>query len=108
MEEFNEKFRFDRAKKKVEQLKGFYIHFVVYIIANIVIDVVKINRNLNNGETFQEAFFDFGTIALWLVWGIAILFHAFAVFGFDYILGKNWERKKLKEYMDNEERFLNN
>lgn len=107
MEEFTKISSYERAKKKVENIRGFYIHLIVYFIANVVIDVVKITRNLRNGETFQEAFFDFGTIAIWLFWGVGILFHAFAVFGFDYFLGKNWESRKIKKYMEEDEQFLN-
>ena len=107
MKEFTEAHRYDRAKKKVDNIRGFYIHFIVYFIANIVINVVKISRNLRLGETWSEAIFDFGTIAIWLFWGVGILFHAFGVFGFDYFLGKNWESKKLKEYMDEDEQFFN-
>ncbi|WP_425075998.1 2TM domain-containing protein [Psychroserpens sp. S379A] len=106
MEEFTEAYRYSLAQKKVERIKGFYIHLIVYFIANIVLNVAKITHNLRNGETFQDAFFDFGTIAIWLFWGIGILFHAFGVFGFDYLLGKNWERKKLKEYMDKDEQYF--
>ena len=106
MEEFTKAYRYDQAKKKVDQLRGFYIHFFVYIIANTIISALKVNRNLNNGETLNEAIFDFATIGLWVIWGVAILFHAFAVFGFDFIFGRHWEAKKLKKFMAEEEEFL--
>lgn len=107
MKEFTEEFRYKQAKSKVENLRSFYLHLIGYIVFNLVISTIKIIRNLNNGETFHEAFFDFATIAIWMFWGIGILFHAFSVFGLDYILGKSWEAKRLKKYLDEEERFIN-
>lgn len=93
-----------RAQKKVENIKGFYIHLLVYLCINIFISVKKISRNLDNGETFQEAFFDLGTFVVWLAWGIGLAFHAYNVFIKDGVLGERWEERKVSEYMDKEER----
>ncbi|WP_431166446.1 2TM domain-containing protein [Tenacibaculum halocynthiae] len=100
--------KYFRAQKKVEELKKYYVHLSVYIIVNIFISVKKIVRNVDNGETFQEAFFDFGTFATWFFWGIGLVFHTFKVFGFDFFLGKNWEERKIKEHMDNQTRYDGN
>ncbi|MEM6721771.1 MAG: 2TM domain-containing protein [Bacteroidota bacterium] len=96
--------RYLRAEKKVGELKSFYIHVLVYICVNSFISVKKIVNNLNNGETFQEAFFDLGTFIVWLAWGIGLAFHAFNVFIDNGMLGKNWEDRKIREYMDDENR----
>ncbi|NRD23936.1 2TM domain-containing protein [Winogradskyella litoriviva] len=91
-----------KAKNKVEKLKRFYTHFAVYFVINTVITAVKIMHNLKNGETFNEAFFDFATIITWLVWGIAIALHAFSVFGLPLILGEDWEERKIEKLMNDE------
>ena len=54
---------------------------------------------MHNGETFNEAFFDFGTFAVWIFWGIGIFFHTMGMFGKNLIFGKEWEERKIKEYM---------
>ena len=95
-----------RAKTKVDRLRGFYIHVIVYVCVNAVITAIKIVKNLENGETLNEAIFDFATIALWLTWGVGIGFHAFSVYGFDYFLGKNWEEEQLRKFMDEEDENL--
>lgn len=95
--------KYSRAKAKVDKIRGFYTHLLVYIIVCTSITGYKIYRNLNNGETFDEAFYDFSTAAVWLLWGIGIAFHAFGIFGLDYILGKNWEERKIQQYMEEEE-----
>jgi hypothetical protein len=107
MEKFTEAHRYQRIKDKVDNLRAFYIHFIGYFIFNTTITTIKIIDDLDEGKTLQEALFDFGTIALWLIWGVGIAFHAFSVYGFDYFLGKNWESKKLQECMEVEERFFN-
>lgn len=91
-----------KAKNKVEKLKQFYVHLTVYFVINTVITTVKIRYNLKNGETFNEAFFDFSTIITWLVWGIAIGLHAFSVFGLPLILGEDWEERQIEKYMKDE------
>jgi hypothetical protein len=107
MEEFTEAHKYKKVKDKVDNLRAFYIHFTGYIVFNTTITTIKIIDDLDEGKTLQEALFDLGTVAIWLIWGIGIAFHAFSVFGFDYFLGKNWERRKLQECMEEEERILN-
>lgn len=102
METQNSDIKYIKARHKVEKLKRFYIHLVVYLVINTVITVVKIMNNINNGETFNEAFFDFATVITWLIWGIAIALHAFSVFGIQFILGDDWEERKIEKYMNDD------
>ncbi|TJY36204.1 2TM domain-containing protein [Pontimicrobium aquaticum] len=92
------------AQCRVEKLRNFYIHLIVFIVVNSVISTVKIIRNMQNGESFQEAFFDWNTFGLWMLWGIGLAIHAFAIFGLAFILGNNWEEQKIKQFMQEEER----
>jgi hypothetical protein len=90
-----------RAKKRVEKIKGFYIHFGVYIIVNVLLSgIIIYGLTYDDGDTYGEAFSNFGTYSTWVFWGIGVFFHWLGVFGFNSILGKNWEEKKLKEMMD--------
>jgi hypothetical protein len=91
-----------RAQKKVEEIKGFYIHLLVYLCVNLFISYKKISENLANGETFEQAFFDLGTFIVWLAWGIGLAFHAFNVFVENGVLGRNWEERKIRRYMEEE------
>ena len=103
MRHSNKEKAFYRAKQRVDKLRGFYTHVVVYILVNIGISVYKIVRNLTHGESFNEALFDFGSFALWGLWGIALGLHAFSVFGLPYFLGRNWEEEKIKKFMEEEQ-----
>ena len=82
-----------RAKKKLEKLVGFYWHLAVYIVVNLFL-IILIGVNNDGG------FWNFGTFATAFFWGIGLAFHFLGVFGPDFIFGKDWERKKIKEFMD--------
>jgi hypothetical protein len=88
-----------KAKKRVEDLKGYYIHLVAYIAVNLFISINKVSSNLESGETWEEAIFDFGTFAVWIFWGIGLAMHTFRIFGANLFLGKDWEERKIKEIM---------
>lgn len=91
-----------RAKNRLDRLKGFYSHLGVYVLVNTAITGFKIARNIKNGETFHDAFFDMGTFFIWGLWGIGLAIHTLAVFGFPLLLGKDWEEKKINEFMEQE------
>lgn len=82
-----------RAKKKVDALVGFYWHLAVYIVVNIfLILLIALNSN--------EGFSGFGPYATAVFWGIGLLFHFLGVFGPEFLFGKDWEQKKIQEYME--------
>ena len=84
-----------RAKKRVEAITGFYWHLASYIVVNVfLILIIAMNSN--------EGFRGFGPYATATFWGIGLLFHFIGVFGFNFILGKNWEQRKMDEFMERE------
>lgn len=99
--------RFLKAKKKVESIKGFYRHFAVYMIINVIITIIKTNSNIGNGDSFNEAFFNIGTFFTWVPWGVGLLIHGLVVFDtFSFLLGKGWEERKIKELIEKESNEL--
>ncbi|MCU4788394.1 2TM domain-containing protein [Bacillus cereus] len=78
-----------RAKKRVENLKVFYIHLTVYILVNLMLFFINISSDSSK---------------LWFLyplggWGIGIVIHGLTTFPFG-IFGKEWEERKIKEYME--------
>jgi len=85
--------KYERARKQVEELKGFYIHFTIYLI------MVPVFVYLNYISTsFPWALFPI------IGWGSGVSAHAMEVFNYNPFLGKGWEDRKIKEFMD-EDRF---
>ncbi|RNC86919.1 MAG: hypothetical protein ED556_05710 [Winogradskyella sp.] len=87
-----------RAKKRVEAISGFYWHLASYIIVNIFL-ILLIG--------FNAGFSGFGPYATAFFWGIGLVFHFIGVFGFNFLLGKNWEQRKIEEYMEKEREKYN-
>jgi len=100
--ENNDRSKLRRARRRVEELKGFYWHLAVYLAVNLFISISKISRNMVAGESFSEGFFDFGTFAVWFFWGIGLAFHAMKVFSVNPIFGKEWEERQIQKYIEQE------
>ena len=75
---------YERAQKRVQKIKGFYTHLLIYIVINAFLLSVKIfndfdNTNLSDWQNYNTLFF----------WGIGLFFHAMRVFDFFLELLKN-------------------
>jgi hypothetical protein len=78
---------YNRAKRRVAQIKGFYIHAAVYVLVNAVL--IGINLWTEPGQIW---FF-------WplLGWGIGLAAHGLSVYGLGGFLGAEWEERKIQE-----------
>jgi len=90
---YTENTAYYRAKKRVEELKGFYGNLISYCI----IIPILIFINLKYSPEFQWFWFSAAG------WGFGVLMHAFKVFGY----GTNWEERKIKEILDKEKATKN-
>jgi fatty acid desaturase len=82
---------YERARRKVKQIKGLYAHASVYCIVIGGLFLI----NFVGGRPWW--FF-------WpaLGWGIGLTFHAFSVYGTDALFGADWEARKIRELMERE------
>ncbi len=89
--------KYIKAKKQVEEIKGFYIHLVVYLVINAFL-LVPIFRYVSPDElniwSFSTAIF----------WGIGLAFHAYSAFGKHLMFSKEWEERKIKEFMEKDKK----
>ena len=100
---FREEREYIAAKKKVKKIKGFYTHFLVYVLVNIFISgVIVFGLTRSDERTFFNAITNFGVYATWVFWGIGVFFHWIGVFEVVSFIGKDWEDKKIKELMEKE------
>ena len=94
MEDFNKENKYLKAKKRVEELKGFYSNLIAYVI------VISFLAGIN--------YYTSGWNHLWFLWpafgwGIGIVFHAIGVFRMNPFLNKDWEQRKINEFMQEDE-----
>jgi hypothetical protein len=78
-----------RAKKRVEQLRGFYGNLISYCCVIPILIFVNL--------TFMPKFHWFWFSATG--WGFGLLMHAFQTFGY----GSNWEERKIQEILKKED-----
>ncbi|WP_293871979.1 2TM domain-containing protein [Flavobacterium sp.] len=89
---FNEQDRYHLAKKRVEDIKGFYGNLMSYIILNIFFLVLNLITSQN------ELWFYWPLLG----WGIGVIFHGVKVFNYSPFFNKDWEERKIKELIDKE------
>jgi hypothetical protein len=82
--------KYQKAKKRVEVIKGLYIHLIVYGVVNLIL--FSINMITSPGNLWF----------LWplMGWGIGVAFHVLSVFGLGLMFGADWEQRKIRELME--------
>ena len=87
-----------QAKKKVKLLRRFYIHLFIFLIVNITL-LVKLIM-LEKDESLDTL--------VWLIlnvmitWSIGIIIHAWCVFDGKILFSKDWEQRKIEEFIQDE------
>ncbi|MFC1913903.1 2TM domain-containing protein [Chloroflexota bacterium] len=80
---------YEKAKKRVEEKKGFFIHLIIYVLVNILLVLIWAFSADGGYPWF-----------LWALggWGIGILFHFLGVF----VLSKEtgWEKRELEKEVE--------
>ena len=90
--------RYQIAQKRVKKIKGFYIHLMVYLFVNAFIIIANCSKTFSDNavfwswETFSTAFF----------WGIGLTSHGLSVFSRNLFFGKEWEDRKIQQFMEQE------
>lgn len=103
----NDEIAYKNAKIRVQKLKKFYSHLFTYVVVNILISSIRVFSDVNNGSSFSEALLDIRNHTIWFYWGIGLAFHTFSVFGLQLFIGKDWEERKIRQFMKDEESTLN-
>lgn len=85
---YNENSAYYRAKKRVEELKGFYGNLISYCAVIPILVFI----NLKFSPQFQWFWFSAGG------WGFGLIMHALKVFGYS----SNWENRKIQEILKKE------
>ncbi|WP_298518371.1 2TM domain-containing protein [uncultured Kordia sp.] len=95
------------AQKKVASLRSFYKHVAIYIFVNLFISFREHFHNMEAGATIKSSLKDGDLYTLWIIWGFVLLIHGMNVFSSINIFGAQWEKRKIKQYMDEETRSEN-
>lgn len=94
MEDFSNENKYIRAKERVEQIKKFYGNLTSYVI--VISVLAAINYWVDEWRYMWFLWAAFG-------WGIGIVFHAIGTFNLNPFFGRDWEERKIKELMKEDE-----
>lgn len=80
---------YQRAKERVKELKCFYTSLLAYCLVIPFLAYI-------NYRTTGFMWFIFPAIG----WGLGLFFQWMKATGYHPLLGKNWEERKIQEYMN--------
>ncbi|ANF50692.1 histidine kinase [Chryseobacterium glaciei] len=89
--------RYKEAERRVKKIKNFYVFIFIYFAVNIFILFVNY-RELEPGQTIWSLKY----FSLPIFWGTGVVGYGMSVFLPGFVLGNNWEEKKIKELMNKE------
>ena len=83
---------YQRARRRVGQLRGFYSNLFSYIVIIAFLAVVNFLTDPHY---------------LWFLWaaagwGVGVALHAYSTFANNGVLGRQWEERKIREIMEHE------
>ena len=104
MQDYNEE-KYERAKKKVKEIKGFYTHLTVYLVVNTMILLLRLNFFKDGFANISIPDWSYFTTPFF--WGIGLTFHGLYTFQHKFSFFKRWEERKIKEYMDRDNEEFN-
>lgn len=96
MENNQEYERYLKAKEQVKEIKDFYSHLIVYVC------VIGFLAFINFKYSPEHIWFYWPMLG----WGIGLFFHGLKAYDVT-ILGKNWEEKKIREFMEEDKKKQN-
>jgi len=97
---------YERAQKRIKDIKGFYGHLTVYVMVNLLVlftrakflSLPTVHTSLDTVEFLN--WLDWNTYGTSIIWGIALIFHGIKVFVKNPFFGKAWEERQIKKYMN--------
>lgn len=95
MEPFEKENAYFRAQKRVRRIKKFYISLMWYFV--VVLAFAGLNYYTNELRYPWFLWIAFG-------WGIGIIFQAIKAFEHNALFGTNWEERKIRKFMEEEEK----
>jgi len=85
----NDRMTYEEARERAAEIKGFYQHFIVYLLVNAFLFVVNMLTSRGSWWFYWPLF----------GWGIGVAAHGASVFLGGGVWGKSWEERKARELM---------
>jgi hypothetical protein len=100
--------KYERAKKRVNCIKGFYNHLAAFLIVNLLILLFRFEFipviTFSNEDPNLQHWLDWNTYGITLVWGFGLFVHGVWVFAKKWTFLQSWEEKKVQDIIEKEEK----
>ena len=96
MDSLEKENKYIRAKERVIEVKKFYSSLISYAVVITLLGALNYYTDEWNYPWFLWAAFG---------WGIGLVFKAIRVFAKNPFFGREWEERKIKEFMQEDERI---
>ncbi|MFT5254198.1 MAG: hypothetical protein ACI87N_003265 [Flavobacteriales bacterium] len=90
---YQEEQRYFKAKKRVNEIRGFYSNLASYAFINLGLLALNLWTSPNHLWFYWPL----------LGWGIGVVFHGIKVFNYMPFIGQDWEEQKIKEFIVKEQ-----
>lgn len=99
--DYKKEYSYKAAQKKVKEIKGFYVHLLIYLVINVAIFIM-----VTRDSGFLEGLGNISNYSTLFFWGIGVVAHWASVFAPNFIFGKKWEEKKIKKIMEQDKKQI--
>ncbi len=95
----------EAAKKRVQELKGYYSHITIFVIVNVILYLLKtgmLTSLLPEAFPKESYYYDWINSNI-LIWTLILIVHTLIVFRDKFTFFKKWEERQIKKYMEEDE-----
>jgi len=101
--------KLEKAKKRVEAIKGFFRHLRIFLTVSIILTVLYLFQAepiiIRVREAVNEEVMSWINLNIWVnlgIWALILVIHGLVVFKFRFSFLKNWEERQLQKYLNEE------
>ena len=99
--------KYVKAKKRVDDIKGFYFHVIKFVIITLLILIFKgrvleifIEKGVEDKNVLQ--WMELNILAIPIIWGLVLLVMGLRLFVFKTNILKSWEKRQIQKCLGEE------
>lgn len=97
--------KYERAAKRVKELKGFYNHIKIFVVFNGFLYLIRsgfLHQFLADDFPIRPEYFEWVHTNV-LIWGLILVAHALITYRNKFSFYKKWEARQIQKYLEKEE-----